>query len=62
MGEVCVFLGYADIKPRIRGVERANQETSVCVDNTLIQLDLGGKQKIKDLPVESLKSGVLSAL
>lgn len=43
MGEVRVFLSHADVHARIGGVEGANQETSICVNDSIIQLNLGEK-------------------
>lgn len=40
MGEVSVLLSDTEIHASIRGVEGANQETSVGVNNTIIQPDL----------------------
>lgn len=45
VGEVCVFLSDADINSGIGCVEGANQETSIGVNNTIIQLDLGGEKR-----------------
>lgn len=45
MGEVCALLSHADIHASIRGVEGANQETSIGVYDTIIQPDLGNKKK-----------------
>lgn len=49
MGEVCVLLSYTDIHASIRGLEGANQETSICVYDTIIQPDLGDKKKHTEL-------------
>ena len=47
MGEVRVLLSNAYVHTGIRGLEGANQETSICVYNTVIQSDLGDKKMDK---------------
>lgn len=52
MGEVRVLLSYADIYPSIRGMEGANQESSIGVYNAIVQPDLE-KMQIKSTKVLS---------
>lgn len=40
-----VLLSHADINAGVGCVEGANQEASVCVHDTIVQMDLGGKKK-----------------
>lgn len=45
VGEVRVLLSHADVNASVGCVEGANQETSIGVHDTIIQLDLGGEKK-----------------
>lgn len=65
-GEVRVLLSHANINTGVRSVEGANQETSIGVNDTIIQLDLGGEknmlnllkhQKYMELGVVSMRCG-----
>lgn len=48
-GEVRVLLSHADVIASVGGVEGANQETSIGVHDTIVQLDLGSKKKRKNI-------------
>lgn len=42
---MCVLLSHADINAGVGCVEGANQQASVSVHDTIVQMDLGGKKK-----------------
>lgn len=46
-GEVRVLLSHAGVIAGVGGVEGANQETSIGVNDTIVQLDLGSEKKRK---------------
>lgn len=47
VGEVRVLLSHTDVNASVGCVEGANQEPSIGVHDTIIQLDLGGEKKKK---------------